>query len=129
MGKHLASLHERPDLIISSPATRAYHTALNIADILGYRAKDIAVDPAIYYSGEPGVLNALRKVDDKHRSVFIFGHEPTCSEVIYHLCGQMTRKFATCSVFKIELDLKHWTEIGQKQGKKVFFISPKEIKD
>lgn len=127
MGSHLFKLRELPDLIISSPATRAYHTALELASGMGYRARNIEVDPAIYYDGEHGVTEALRCMDDEHDSVCIVGHEPICSDVIYRLCGEMTGKFATGSVYKISMDIDSWQAIEDGRGRKVYFISPKQL--
>lgn len=129
VGRYLAKMHEKPDLIISSPATRTYHTAVCIAQILGYRLKSIAVEPAIYFEGEQGVLNLLRAQDNLNDNIFIFGHEPTCSDLIHTLTGEMISKFATASVCKIALDIEDWKDIYQSKNKKVFLIAPKQAKD
>ncbi len=129
IGKYLAKLHEKPDIIISSPATRAYHTAVTVAQILGYRMKSITINPVIYFEGEQGVLNILRALEDRYENVFIFGHEPTCSDLIYNLCGESLTKFPTASIFKIDIDLETWKDIYEAKGKKAFFISPKQINE
>lgn len=129
IGNYLAQHHEKPDLILSSPATRAFHTAVTVSQILGYRLKHIDVRPEIYFEGEPGVLNVLRELDDKYEQVFVFGHEPTCSDLIYSLANEMVYKFPTASVFKIKLDIDNWADLFEAKGKKAFFISPKTLKD
>ncbi len=129
VGRHLAKLHEKPDLIISSPATRAYHTAVCVAQILGYRLKNISVEPTVYFEGEQGIMNLLREQSDLNDHVFVFGHEPTCSDLIYTLTSERIGKFATASVCKIELDIDDWKDIYQASSKKVFLIGPKQIKD
>jgi len=127
IGKYLAKLHEKPDLIISSPATRAYHTAVNVARILGHRLKSIQVEPAVYYEGEQGVLNMLRRQENKYDSIFVFGHEPTCSDLVETFTGESLLKFPTASVYKIDLDIDDWGNIYKAAGKKVFYIFPKAI--
>jgi phosphohistidine phosphatase len=129
MGKYLAKLGDMPDIIVSSPATRAYHTALNIARQLGYRSTNIRVESSIYYEGEFGVMETIRQLSDAFQSACIVGHEPTCSDVIYSLCGELPGKFATASIFKIELDISSWGDLPGVQGKKIYFISPKSIND
>lgn len=128
IGKYLAKLHEKPDLIISSPATRAYHTAVSVAQILGYRLKHIAVIPTVYFEGEQGILNLLREQDDINDNIFIFGHEPTCSDLIHTLTGELIPKFATAAMCKIDLDIDKWKDIYKASGKIGFCISPKQIK-
>ncbi len=127
MGHYLAKLHDKPDLIVSSPATRAYHTAVNMSRVLGYRQRNIIVQPAIYFEGEQGVFNTIRHMEDAYESVFIIGHEPTCSEVIYSLCGEMVVKFSTGAVFKMQLNIDKWKDIYEAKGKKIYFITPKEL--
>jgi phosphohistidine phosphatase len=129
VGRYLAKLHEKPDLIISSPATRAYHTAVCVAQILGYRLKNIHVEPTVYFEGEQGILNLLREQNNLNEHIFIFGHEPTCSDLINTLTGESISKFATASVCKIALDIKDWKDIYQASSKKVFLIGPKQVKD
>ena len=129
IGKYLARLHAKPDLIISSPATRAYHTAVVVAQTLGYRLKQISVQPAVYFEGEQGVLNLLREQEDVYDEIFIFGHEPTCSDIVHTLCHDIIPKFSTAGMCKINLDIDSWKDIYSARGKKEFFVAPKMIKE
>lgn len=128
IGHYLAKKHEKPDLIVSSPAARAYHTAVVVARLLGYRSRHIQVEPPVYYDGEQGVMNTLRKIDARYHDVFVFGHEPTCSDLIEAFTGEHLLKFPTCSVCRIELDIDQWSDIYDARGKKTYLISPKKLK-
>ena len=66
-------------------------------------------------------------MEDAYESVFIVGHEPTCSEAAYSLCGEMVAKFSTGAVFKIQLNIDKWKNIYEAKGKKIYFITPKEL--
>lgn len=127
VGKQLAQMHEKPDLIISSPAARAYHTAVNIARIIGYRLKSIRVEPALYYEGEQGIIQVLRGLGDSVESVFLVGHEPNCSDLVRTLTGQSLPKFPTAAVFKIALDTSDWPSLYEARGSKEFFITPADL--
>ena len=47
MGKRLKERGIHPDLMLSSPAKRAYSTAKRIAEVLDYSTKNIATDKEI----------------------------------------------------------------------------------
>ena len=85
------------------------------------------MEAAIYYDGEQGVMNLIRHLDKDVDSVFIVGHEPTCSDLIDTLCSDRIMKFPTGSVYRIDLDIKKWSDIYSANGKKIFFITPKEL--
>ena len=127
MGDHLAKLHLQPDLVISSPATRAFHTAINISQKIGYRIKQIDVRPAIYFEGDSAYINAIKTLDESVESVFLFGHEPDCSEVCEYLSGEDIVKFPTGACFGMELEIHSWQDITALSGKKEFFLLPREL--
>ncbi|RMD75414.1 MAG: hypothetical protein D6818_01735, partial [Bacteroidetes bacterium] len=66
----------RPDLLLSSPATRAYSTAVYFAEALGYPVEQIRVEPVIYHGGEDDILALVRGLDDQLGTVLLFGHNP-----------------------------------------------------
>jgi len=75
MGERLKERGVTPDIIISSPALRAKTTAKVIAKKIGY-IKDILFKDEIY-EAEPETLHRiLTKIDNKHNSAFMFGHNP-----------------------------------------------------
>src|SRR5213594_3445645 len=62
MGKRLAKRRVKPDLILSSPATRALTTAEIIAKKLDYKRKNILVNDRLYAVEASELLNVLRKL-------------------------------------------------------------------
>lgn len=127
IGNFLKEQKISPDLIISSPATRALHTAVGISSILGYPSKDIITDSGIYFSGPEGMMEAISHVNNKKKTLFIFSHEPTCSEVIFRLTGEEVEKFPTAAVFGIKFNVDKWEEILNTKGEKILFTSPKQL--
>lgn len=77
----LAELTDRPDVILTSPKTRAAQTA----EILGrvFHRKPKMLD--VLGHGDAGaIIRALAR--QRRRTVLIVGHEPVLSELIAHLC-------------------------------------------
>src|SRR5713226_1188400 len=65
MGKRLAKRDVKPDLILSSPATRALTTAEIIAKKLDYKRKDIVVDDRLYAGAVHSLLDVIHGLGDR----------------------------------------------------------------
>ena len=76
MGERLGKRDVKPDLVLSSPATRAT-TAEIIARKLDYKVKDIVVDERLYAVGADDPLDVVRKLGDKLERVMVVGHNPS----------------------------------------------------
>ena len=107
VGNYLRENQLTPDLIVSSPATRAI------------------IEPVIYFGTSSAILEMLKQTDNKFNDVFLFGHEPILSSLIYQLSKTPLEKFPTCSVFRISLEIKSWHDIGAKKGKCEIYVNPK----
>ena len=123
VGKHLLEQALQPDLIISSPAVRALETAKGIAEYVQYDKKKIVVEPVVYFGTSSAIIEMLKKINDRHTDVFLFGHEPILSSLIFQLTKTTLEKFPTCSVFRIAFKADSWSAI--KTGSKEFFVYPK----
>jgi phosphohistidine phosphatase len=125
IGNYLQQQQIYPDLIISSPATRAIETAKGIAFILQYNVKNIQIEPVVYFGTSSSIINVLKELDKQYKDVFLFGHEPILSSVIFHFTKKSIEKFPTCSVCRIAFNVKDWKEM--KTGSCEFLISPKQL--
>lgn len=125
VGNYLEQKKIKPDLIISSPAVRAAETAKGIASIVQYDAKKIQTAPVIYFGTSSAIAEFLHGLDNKFNDVFLFGHEPVLSSLIYQFTKKTVEKFPTCSVCRIAFNINTWKEI--KTGNCDFLISPKQI--
>ena len=63
MGKVLNERNIFPDLIISSPAERAFITAQTIAEQINYPLKDIQTFDRLYHGGFKDLLVTLKGID------------------------------------------------------------------
>lgn len=84
LGRHLQTLGDEPQLIISSPKVRALQTAEIVANLLGVA---VTTDPRL---GEPLDLEVVESIlvdaGDPERPVLV-GHDPDFSEVLGMLVG------------------------------------------
>jgi phosphohistidine phosphatase len=103
MGRRLLKRDVKPDLILSSPATRTLSTAELIAKKLDYKRKNIAVHDCLYPGGVDDLLNVIHKLDDKLERVMLFGHNPGLTELAHRLSSEITH-VPTCAVAAFTFD-------------------------
>jgi phosphohistidine phosphatase len=124
MGKRLAKRDVAPDLILSSPAKRALETARIIAKKLDYKLADIVVDERLYATGSNDLLDVIRKLGAKPKTVMLFGHNPELTELAHRLSTKITR-LPTCAVAEFKFDAKSWSATGKDKPESVALHTPK----
>ncbi|MBK9329800.1 MAG: histidine phosphatase family protein [Sphingobacteriales bacterium] len=129
IGDYLKNKKIEPDLIITSPATRALQTAIGIGTVLKYKTEDLKIEQAIYFGNTTSVIRVIENTDNRLKDVFIFGHEPVLSSVIITLSGENPDKFPTGAVCRIRFDATNWKDITLKKGICEFFVNPKLLSE
>ncbi|MEZ4883277.1 MAG: histidine phosphatase family protein [Chitinophagales bacterium] len=127
MGIFLKEKGVEPDLMISSPAKRAYTTAKLIAAELSYPEKDIEKNRKLYvfdYSGKD-VMDVLTKIDHQYNIVMIFGHNPTFSHLASSFTESDLEEIPTCGAVCFQFDTNDWREIEDADAELMFFMYPK----
>lgn len=128
MGRMLENREENPDLIISSPAERAFKTAKLISDELGYRQKDIIVDNRIYMAGIDDFIEVLKECRNKDKTIMIFSHNYGITDFANYICSSRIDNIPTCGIVKIKFEFSNWEKIKKEKGKLEYFIYPKMFK-
>ena len=126
MGKILKDKNINPDLIISSPAARAFTTAERFADQLNYQTSQITIDSRIYEATMRDLTDVVREIKDIHDCVLLFGHNPGISSFSNLLSDKHVGGMPTCSVVGLELNISSWREVERHCGKLVMFEYPKK---
>ena len=126
IGQKLKEKNILPDLIISSPARRAITTAKKLAEQMGYPEEKIVEDENIYEAGGGELLSIIQRVDDKHNSLMMVGHNPAFTSLHNYIADQYIDNIPTCSVAFIELNVESWKEVEPNTGTLVDFLYPKK---
>src|SRR6202011_1389572 len=82
VAKAIAALGITPDLLISSPYTRAMQTAEIFANALKYSKQKIRRTDLLFPGAESSALFRELAKDKQCSSVFVFGHAPYLDELI-----------------------------------------------
>jgi phosphohistidine phosphatase len=125
MGRRLAEQGHKPELIISSPAKRAFTTAKKIAKETGYKESKIVTDERMYFSGTRSMLDLLEELDDKNKKVMIVGHNPALTSLLNILCDSPIENMPTCAVAVVGFEMNSWSELSISNGELLAYDFPK----
>ena len=129
MGKLIMDRGENPELLISSPANRAFSTAKEFAKEMGCAETNIIVNRAIYGAGAQQLLNLVQDVDDLYNSIMLFGHNPTFTSFCNMLSGENILNIVTCGVVRIDFEFSSWKNIDFNSGRMIYYEYPKKYTD
>ena len=116
------------DLMISSPAVRAFETAKLIAKGIGYPVKQIKQDERIYDGYYDRILDVIYGTSDDINSLMLFGHNPTITHLSNLFLDPGVDMLPTTGVVAISFDTEKWSKIPESEPKKEFVIFPKMLK-
>ena len=126
MGTRLKKLKLKPDLILSSPASRAIDTAIVIAGQIGYPLDKIAYDKQIYEAGTETLLKLIHGLDNANSTVLMCGHNPSFSDImIYFGSNDILEELPKCGIAGFSFNVDSWKKIKKDGGKGILFETPK----
>ena len=113
-----------PDLIITSGASRAFYTALHLADHWKYPEEKIIVSDTLYHAGVEDFERVLKELQE-FDVVAIFGHNPGLTMFHNRINDAYIDNIPTCGMVGLEIegepDVKQW------KTKRHFYQVPKEL--
>lgn len=127
VGKFLRSQQILPDLMLSSPALRALHTATIIAKEIGY-FHNIQVNEKLFHAHTQNLWHIVKSVPDYVNELMIFGHNPSFTEFANEMVTKIIDNLPTCGVFAVNWHTHSWNDIKKGEGKFKFFEFPKNLK-
>lgn len=119
----------RPDLILSSPASRAKQTAQIFAKGLQYDEDKIEYQKFIYdgYTSAE-FIDFLGKYDRSNDTIIVMGHNPEIAMMAINLTDGNYFHFPTAAATGISYNIDSWKEMMVREGKTEWFIYPKMFK-
>jgi len=126
MGQRMAKTELIPDLMISSPAKRAYKTAKLIAHEIGIAKKAIIYQPEIYEATIQTLTKTIAGFPDAEH-IALIGHNSSLTDLAEWLSSKAPAWLPTCAVISFRLEITTWTEICAECGTITQYDYPKKI--
>lgn len=118
---------ERPQLIISSNAIRALHTAVIFHRVLKLPEASLTVNPDLYHADTSEILNIICTVEDSVDTLMIFGHNPGFTDFANYLSNLNLMNLPTTGMVTLDFDIETWTEVGNDKLVKERFDFPGKL--
>lgn len=124
----LANRGEVPELVISSPANRALHTAVIMARSWELNDHRLLVRKSLYLPEIEDIAETLSEVDDTIASVAVFGHNPGFTQFANRFLEPQVDNVPTAGVVVVTMELDSWNDISDARVVDTFFGYPKKFK-
>lgn len=121
----LQSVNVMPELIISSPSSRAYQTAKIFGEVFGIDKKQIVRKILLYDDIETKKVVELLREEAKHAdTVFLVGHNPVLQRMIHELTNDFQGYLSTAGVAVMDFNVDRWSQIVSTKGVLILFETP-----
>lgn len=114
-----------PEVFISSPAIRAYSTALMFAQHLRYPSEKIVLRESLYESSVFDYLEVIAGIPATYNSAAVFGHNPVLTQLINRISNATLDNLPTCGMAGITFKTDSWTDVLDGEGIIRYFDYPK----
>jgi phosphohistidine phosphatase len=126
-GYAMATSLIKPELIISSPAIRALHTAIIFTRALNLPAELLQINEVLYFGEPSGIIEYIRQeISNKIETVAIVGHNPIITMVANHLSKLQIEDMPTTGIATLTFGVSAWSEISRDTVSKESFNCPKK---
>lgn len=115
-----------PEIMVTSPALRAFTTCRIFCEQLEYDTANIVIQPELYFGEISLIEKMLQAAFTETDTVAIFGHNPTFSELANHFAPEFGGEMPTCAIVAISFDPKQKTNELAGKGKLLWFEYPKK---
>lgn len=126
--KQLLKKMETPDYWLTSPAIRAYSTALVFANTFKYDVEKIAIKKKIYEASLKNLKQLFNQLPDNFKSVILFGHNPELTNFFNEISDSYADNIPTGGVLHMISGASKWKDVFNKKLENDFTLYPKEFK-
>lgn len=128
MAKKIEQLDNLPELIISSQATRALHTAIIFARELKYPMQKLLIDEQLYMATYNYMQKKIEALPNGLDTVMLIGHNPTSTDIANHFLATPIDNLPTCGIIKLSFNCENWRDISPENLSNAQIEYPKKYK-
>jgi phosphohistidine phosphatase len=126
MARRIKIRNTIPELIITSPANRAIHTAIIFARLFEFPPNKIIIEEGLYATEEDYILKLIKKTDNSVSSLMIFGHNPEFTNFANIFVKDAIDNISTAGIVSLVFDIEKWKDISKKKLISELFDFPKK---
>lgn len=115
-----------PELLLSSPASRALHTAIIYIRTLDLPWESLKINERIYFDSANEILETIENTEDQYSSMMVIGHNPAFTELANRLLQHPVDNIPTAGIVTIIFPTDQWMSIRKVKTEKEDFDYPKK---
>ncbi|HJX70610.1 MAG TPA: hypothetical protein VJ346_01620, partial [Bacteroidales bacterium] len=86
--------------------------------------EQIEINDVLYESSTGTIIDFIRGINDKLRSVMIFGHNPDFTDLANHFADPLIDNIPTAGAVILKFKTAHWKSIDRDNLEKQLFYFP-----
>jgi len=115
-----------PEIMITSPALRAFTTCRIFCTELGLDIDAIVIQPELYLGDIALIKKLIQAAFVEADTICIFGHNPTFSVLANYFAPEFGGEMPTCGIVAITFNSSAPAKIEAGKGKMLWFEYPKK---
>jgi phosphohistidine phosphatase len=116
-----------PEVVLSSPANRALHTALIFSRILSIPYSALHIYGELYSGSLKDIEILIRSLPKASTSAMLFGHNPTFTDFVNRCLDHRIDKIPTTGIVALQFKTDYWDSI-EFEAELQFIDYPKKRK-
>jgi phosphohistidine phosphatase len=114
----------KPDLVLSSTATRAVQTVKIFSEVLKIHEKHLDFTRKLYYSSSKTMLDFLYGLPDACNCVMIVAHNPGISDLVRGLTSGKIYFMENTRTVVLEFNIEHWHQVNDSTPSSIKSYNP-----
>lgn len=128
MANILKSKEKDPGLLVTSPAFRAYETALIFNGVFGFDPDRVKLCMELYSDiNQDDIISFFRSQNDDNDTITFFGHNSLISDMARVLSSEATEELPKTGIICLSFMAEKWNLIEPGGGKTEYFFKPKSL--
>jgi phosphohistidine phosphatase len=125
MAGRLKELGMIPEMLFTSPASRALNTALIMSRVWEHEADALQIHEALYMAYSSEIDEVVSKAPDQIKGLAIFGHNPSFTIYANHYLDDPLDNLPTSGIVIITFEMDQWNEIAREKVIRTYVDYPK----
>jgi phosphohistidine phosphatase len=107
-----------PDLIITSPANRAMHTAVIFARVLGVPLTRLSINQLLYDASMGQIMELISHTSNDVDTLMILGHNPDFTQLVNQFARTLIPNLTTGTAVSFIFKTDSWKKINRERVEK-----------
>lgn len=116
-----------PDLVIASPAVRAYSTAISYFLENRWDISMLRLMPELFDAEMAALVSAIEAIEDDVHHLMLIAHNPSLNLFANFLNNDFDDNIVTAACLTWELDISYWRDLSENCGHLVEYVIPSEL--